>query len=335
MRLATLAFSLALLTLASPVFAESALVVVASDTGVYEAPVRLRVETSLRDAGWAVRPFGEAVVESGVNPAEILRCIDKAETCMIAAAESADVDRVLVIQLKTARDAEGVPQVIVTGSIFDGRTGARIHGAQRFCESCTAMAALVEQAGALADELRGATAGEASAEGVLTVTSTPTSAEVWIDGIRAGVAGEEIRVAPGHHALEARLAGHAAARREIDVEPGSPARWDVQLVALAPVEPAPAWQRYGKWAALGGGVFFTTLGIAWIAVDGPQSEGGLRQPDERKTMVPGVIATTVGVGLLGASGYLFYREHHAQGTETAPIVAPTDGGAVVGLSGHF
>lgn len=335
MRLATLTISLVLITFAPAVFAESVLVVVASDTGIYEAPVRLRVETGLRDGGWAVKPFGEAVVEAGVNPAEILRCVDKAEECMVAAAEPAAVDRVVVVQLKTARDSEGIPQVVLSGSIFDGRAGTRIHSAQRFCESCNAMGALVEQAGALADELRTATAGSAAGEGTVTVRSTPAGAEVWIDGVRVGVAGEPIKVAAGHHAIEARLPGYGAVRRELDVEAGIPAAWDVALVAVSGRDERPAWKRHAKWAALGGGVLMTALGVAWIAVDGPQSEGGLRQPDERKTLVPGIIATTVGVGLLGTSGYLFYRERKANGTEATPAIAPTDGGAVLGVSGHF
>lgn len=328
------AILVAALCTASVSLADTVLVVVASDTGIYEDPVRTRAEEKAQDAGLTVRPFGEAVVESGVNPAELVRCVDKAPDCLVSAAELANVDRILIFQLKSAKDAEGVPQVVLSGSYFDARIGGKLESGQKFCESCTSLAGLVDVAAELCDDLLAAQSAGAGGATFIEIHSTPAGARMVIDGADVGPAGKPHAVTPGEHVIELTLSGYTAVRRTVDAKADQTTIERVELTedsagATAGLEP------YYKWGALGAGALATTLGIVWIAVDGPQSEGGLRKPEERNTMVPGVVATAAGLGLLGLSGYLFYREYGAEERGAAAVAVPTNGGALLGVVGRF
>jgi hypothetical protein len=256
---------------------------------------------------------------------------------MAEAAGEAEADRLLVFQLKSEDGAANGPRVVMTGWAFDMATGKRVAGGQRFCEKCTKLDTLVGLAGELGAELLAAGAAK-SPSTFIEVHSTPTGATVVIDGKAVGPTGEAYAVEPGRHTVEVRLAGHGTVTREHEPKAGETVTDRVTLLAIG-TDSGDGLSPLYKWGALGGGVVLTTLGIAWVAADGPQTEDGpggiqLRQPEERKTLVPGILSTTVGVGLLGLSGYLFYRDMSTE-RATRAAVAPTRGGAIFGLSGSF
>lgn len=69
--------------------------------------------------------------------------------------------------------------------------------------------------------------------GVLEVSADPADAEVWIDDVRVGVAGEPLRVAVGEHRVELRSPGYRAAALTFSVA------GDGDRVALGPVTLTP------------------------------------------------------------------------------------------------
>jgi len=114
MRLAGLALAALTVLMPATALADNVLVVVAADNGIYEDPVRNEAERLVSEGGHSIKPFGDAVVDAGLNPSEILRCVDKAPACMKTAVEAAAVDRLLVFQLKSDA-ADGGPQVAISG----------------------------------------------------------------------------------------------------------------------------------------------------------------------------------------------------------------------------
>lgn len=88
------------------------------------------------------------------------------------------------------------------------------------------------------ERLRAAAGGSGpapAAEVDLVVVTTPAGAEVLVDGRpQPQRTPAVIRVTPGPHVVEARLAGHAEARQELSIDPGSAGR--IELV----LQPAPA-----------------------------------------------------------------------------------------------
>jgi hypothetical protein len=64
------------------------------------------------------------------------------------------------------------------------------------------------------------------ANGALSFDITPSSAEIWVDGFRAGVAGDfgairgPLELTPGPHAVEIRLSGYRTIAFEVEVVAG-------------------------------------------------------------------------------------------------------------------
>lgn len=76
--------------------------------------------------------------------------------------------------------------------------------------------------------------------GQLEVQANVPSAEVWIDGRRAGAANAPIRVVAGTTQFEVRVAGHVASTRVATVPPGGLARESIALVPSSTSDEAPA-----------------------------------------------------------------------------------------------
>lgn len=72
------------------------------------------------------------------------------------------------------------------------------------------------------------TAGPA-ATGSVQVTSTPPSAEVWVDGSFVGSTPAKLMLAPGKHKVRVTLSGYADWQRELQVIPGSEASLNAVL----------------------------------------------------------------------------------------------------------
>ncbi len=77
--------------------------------------------------------------------------------------------------------------------------------------------------------------------GWLEVTTDVTSAELWVNGVRAGdlPLRAPLRVEAGSLTIEVRASGFAPAQRSSSVEPGGSAREFVHLVPVAPAPLAP------------------------------------------------------------------------------------------------
>jgi hypothetical protein len=132
--------------------------------------------------------------------------------------------------------------------------------------------------------------------------------------------------------LAPNIGTHAVALAQQTEDSSTP---DVAAELTARTEPRPPG-RYWAWAAVGTGTAALAAGLVLVAVDGPVIKNGVRQPEERATMVPGIVTSTAGVALVATGATLWLRR---RGGSAAPrldaSVLPRQGGAAVGLSGRF
>jgi hypothetical protein len=120
------------------------------------------------------------------------------------------------------------------------------------------------------ERLRAAAGSQApapAAEVDLVVATEPAGAELFVDGRPQPQRSPAVlRVSPGEHVVEARLAGHAEARQEVTLEPGRAGRVELTLAPAPPGAPP---------GPVGG-------------------ESGAPQPDARRRRLTGSIAVGVG-----------------------------------------
>jgi hypothetical protein len=216
--------------------------------------------------------------------------------------------------------------------VFDTRRQATLATVRDQCGGCTEAQAR-DWAARVVGRLLGQVRTE-SASASLDVRSTPSGAEVSVDGTPIGVTDMTFGVAPGRHTVAVRLPGRKLAVREVNAEAGATVKLDLRLEAEEDAGPAasPAL-KVAKWATLGAAVVGLAAGIALIAVDGggtcdPTIPGG-ECPELRSTMTPGVVLTAVGGAAALASGYLFYRDSKRKNHSRATVLPAGAGVTVV------
>jgi len=176
------------------------------------------------------------------------------------------------------------------------------------------------------------------------IATRPQGADLRIDEQPVGIAPFEGRLAPGQHRVSALFPGHLESEQTIQVAAaGEPQRFEVILTKEPTAAPPPSRRRFRtwKWVAGSGAAAALITGIVLIAIDGDGTcSGGDREcPRHYDTIVPGILGVGVGIGLGGASGWMFMRDRadarpEKIGRRTLAIT-PRAGGVIGSLSLRF
>ncbi len=175
----------------------------------------------------------------------------------------------------------------------------------------------------------------------IVITSRPEGAKVHVDGRSIGVTPYEGEVLPGKRRVTAILPGYGEWEKTIEIRAGQsqPQRFEMVLVRLtdakhgtgdthAATHPRP--YRHLKWLSGGAAVASLVTGIVLLSVDGKGTCGASppeQCPELRDTKLIGVVTVVLGLGLGGASGWMFKRDRRDARTPRATI-SPRRGGAV-------
>jgi hypothetical protein len=186
-----------------------------------------------------------------------------------------------VLSAKNTRSSADPKSLRIELELYDLAVGATVATKSSACDSCTAEAA----AGKLADTVAALlSAATEHSRGDLEITSTPTDAEVLLDGRVVGQTPLKKVVLTGSYQLEVRKGALRAPPQRLTVGSSEPTRAAFTLVAqgetepspgVTPAEPAlegprrrPLWRLATGAAALGVGALFVGLGASALAVDG-------------------------------------------------------------------
>jgi hypothetical protein len=105
-----------------------------------------------------------------------------------------------------------------------------------------------------------------SDEATVRVDSSPSSAEVWLDGARVGTTPTEVKTTPGAHTIELRLKGHYNKARELELAPGAEESIRLEL-ARDRGDTRSKQMRIAGWTLIGVGVAALIGGITLMAID--------------------------------------------------------------------
>lgn len=171
------------------------------------------------------------------------------------------------------------------------------------------------------------------------IATEPVGARVFVDEVEVGTSPFEGMLEPGDHKVSAALEGYHRAEKAIRVSDSDSGQQRFELVLardeVTDVPPPPPDRRRPyktwKWVTAGGAFVALGAGVTLIAIDGNDLDcermpGQEVCPEERNTLVGGLLSVAAGVGLGGVSGWMFVRDReHARRTEVS--VEPTPGGA--------
>jgi hypothetical protein len=174
----------------------------------------------------------------------------------------------------------------------------------------------------------------------LVVRSTPSKAEVRLDGVPLGETPLRRLVAPGKRRLELeRRESGVRVERVVTLSAGETSELTVDLASAAPaaadhqvVEPqAASSQPVWAWVSFGAGVSLTVLGTVLLALN----DECLDQPEcaeSRRTRLPGAISAAAGLTTTLVSGVLFWRAFRRRSAPPSTTVGLALGPDTVGLT---
>ena len=216
---------------------------------------------------------------------------------------------VIVYSLKVWRSPSGSAWTL-GATYYNVEVGALGAKATSECPSCTA----AQAATGLADLVKKAVFDDAAKpRGQVEITSDPTNASVFIDGVELGVTPYKRTIFTGKHELTIRRTGHRSKNQSLTVNEGQKNTLSIKLeVGQDPVQvkyvaehgPRPKW-RIGLGAALiGVGVLGLAYGIPGLALNGQCVDTVMAgSACDRVYTSLGIGAAMTAVGLLaGAAG---------------------------------
>lgn len=320
--LAALALCLGIVSSSADARADWALIAIKGADARTRTIVRSRAEVMLRKAGHDILATKSAEAVSATGQ-DIQRCVDQSlgqsagqsPACLKSVLAAAEVDWLLYFELEPVpRQARALS---IELRLYHGRTGKLVRAAERSCAPCQDEEALRRTLPREIDELTASVLelSQLAVETWIEITTEPPTVSVRIDGKEVGPSGRAYHVSPGAHTIRVELEGHEATEQTVEARSG--ATTPIHITLVRRVDLAPSSSRYGawKWAALGSGVGLAALGVIAMAIDGPRfDDNGQRQPDEWNTMGQGIASTLLGAGLLGVSGYMFYKDSAETGT---------------------
>lgn len=214
---------------------------------------------------------------------------------------------VIVYSLKVWRSPSGSAWTL-GATYYNIEVGALGAKATSECPSCTA----TQAATALSDLVKKAVFDDAAKpRGQVEITSDPTNASVFIDGVELGVTPYKRTVFAGKHELTVRRTGHRSKNQSLNVSEGQKSVLSIKLeVGQDPVQvkyvaehgPRPKWRIALGAALIGVGVVGLVYGVGGLAINGqcagtPAAGGAC----ERVFNSTGVGAAMTGVGIAAAA----------------------------------
>lgn len=261
---------------------------------------------------------------------ELIGCTST--TCLQRIGEKVGADYFVRARVEATGSAYFVELELLSASV----EGGLVTRTERNCPVCTIME-VNDLVSAAAKEL--VELPPAKPMPVLIVTR-PEGATVRVDESVVGTSPHRMNLDVGEHTVAATLADHVEAERTITVTENATEPLTVEL-ELAPVDattpPVGARDtgdrpfRTWKWVTAGGAAAALITGVALVALDGADAcdkTGAQKQcPEVWDTGTAGWLGVAAGVGLGGASTWMFLRDRRDQ-RRADVAVAPTNGGAV-------
>ena len=258
-------------------------------------PVRIEAELAAPDRQAVAEHFSEGLSRSGfaVQPVRS----EGAETCDEPACYQQIATETGTTQLVGASIVQAGPDYQVSAFVVDGATGETFVTADGVCEIC-GMQELDEMVEGLAARLRSKLGNVVRPTG-LRVTSDPSGAHVYVDGIDAGTTPIDVPVEPGPHEVELHHEGYRSITATEEVGAEGTAEVNYTLKKKADI---PAWL---PWTAIGVGSGALVSGIVLMAIDGNEIKRNCNADIDgrcefvHKTLPGGVVLTVGGVAAIG------------------------------------
>lgn len=296
------------------------------------APLRSQMQQSVRrgleSRGYQSLDF-EQVMHAIDETPELIGCTST--TCLERIGKATSAGKFLRIHV----DGSGAAYTVVLELMSAGVEGGVERRLERACTVCT-IAELSEVVAEAAAELVSPTRVE---NVPVTIATHPEGASLRVDDGDPVEAPATLTLTPGAHTVRATLPGHAPAEQTIQVGGGSEEaqRFEILLTPLAPpADDRPRPYRRLKWYTAGGAAALFLTGVVLVSMDG---DGTCELEDmqteckrEYDTMTGGVLSILGGIGLGGASGYMFWKDGQAAEQPSGPSLTPTAGGATVGYT---
>jgi hypothetical protein len=229
--------------------------------------------------------------------AALSRCGAGDAACRASALAAARPPVVLFVRVRLDVKTEG--ESVLDGRLIERSTGETSALSQRYCKKC-GLIEVTDLGADLASELLRTRARRDAPGTAIRVVATPRDASVFIDDVRAGSPGQTHRLAPGPHVIRVERDGYLTATRTVTAIEGSAVPVDIVLVPMGEAGPPP-WRRWGPWALGAAGLAGVGLGIGYFAMHQEAASGARENPFSRDARTHGIVATTVGVALIGGA----------------------------------
>jgi hypothetical protein len=268
--------------------------------GDADPQLREQVETGIAlgvdRAGVALVAFDEVQAALASKPA-LQGCVTI--TCLASIGELVDAQRFVAVTV-SANGANYDVEVTLLGADGEPRKRAGT------CTVCT-ITDLAELVSAKTYDLITSTAGAPIA---VTIDSRPRGATLVIPGVGNQPAPWSGALPAGTHVIEARKAGHATARQEIELaDDGSEHSYELLLAPLDDAEVAP-WRKPARWALTGTAAASLITGVVLLVMDGnPTCDvDEVTCPEVYDTGGAGIGFSLLGVAAGAGAGWLFYLD---------------------------
>jgi hypothetical protein len=198
----------------------------------------------------------------------------------------------------------------VTIDVIDGQSGSLAASSSESCQLC-GLAEVGELVTKQAAVLRQKVDALALRPAMVAVTSEPSGATIWIDGVKIGDAPLEHELAPGSHRADARMRGFIDQSRTVQAVHGVRETVRFELLPAADSTRAAGgtkdWKVPTGWSLVGVGVAGTAAGVTFLLIDDDPYEARCSGPDvdplgncrqRYDTLAHGIAFTAAGGALL-------------------------------------
>lgn len=205
--------------------------------------------------------------------------------------------------------------------------------AKRSCEVCT----ITELSDMIAESTVELLSSSDDAPVAIQIVSRPEGATLRIGDRDVGAAPFAGELPPGMYTVTASLDGYADAEITVEVSPAGDQRFEIPLTKTDSIEPPkhsgpePKYSTL-KYVAAGGGLVSFIGGVVLLSMHGDGTctlePPDAQCPDEYNTLLGGLGAASLGVGLGALSTWMFLQDAKVKRRGTEAALLPTRGGAM-------